>query len=749
MTTTMTPTTPTATRVQVDSKALYARLLAKENLVVEHDPNAETAFFDTVDRRLVLPVWQGMSDSVYNMLVGHEVAHALFTPTGDGWVDDLRKIDPDNANVVKGFFNVIEDARIERLLKQRYPGLRRDFLDGYNHMVTTDIFKIQGKDLSEMHLIDRVNLHYKVGVFIDVPFKAEELPLVNEIAKTTTYEDALDLTRRLYEFAKEQKRREREEQEETEGEGTGAGKDGDGEEGNGGGTDGGDEEGDEGGSGGGDKFENRDETEEGTVSGSKDGEGESNGDDAKKTKKGDQGGNLNGGNGSGGGAGLSNGADNEAPEAPVTDNALNRAADKFRSEDSKSKSDYIDLPRWRNEATETPADIIKAFEGTNGPNWVKAGSNLYREFLNENQNAINMLFREFEQRRAADVQRRTQVAETGAIDVNRLWSYRISEDVFATYQSVRDGQNHGLVFFIDWSGSMSPTLYETVKQCLCLAEFCRKATIPFEVYAFSDNGAAKAESWDYKGCRTKGIPSHLRLLNFLSSRSSGLEFKKSAMAFLCAARQGRIDNSTFVPSGFNLGGTPLNAATVAALTIVPTFKAANRLQVVHTVFLTDGGAGDDIYIKDKINGYDGAPLPTEAVRCGRKPFYRFGGWQTSKPNMGYSCSTHRFLLELLAASNPGTNVIGFFLDTLRNLKHHSPTAAEHGYVCVPKYHGYTQWFGIVNSKGDDTDYWDRLTTKNNITASTVRTAMAREFAKVKGNRQFLARFAEIISKERK
>jgi hypothetical protein len=743
-----TTTTPTATRTQVDSKALYAKLLANENLVVEHDPKADTAYFDTLDRRLILPVWRGMSNEVYNMLVGHEVAHALFTPTGDGWVADLVKIDPKNVGTVKGYFNVIEDARIERLLKQKYPGLRRDFLEGYDHMVKSDIFKIQGKDLAEMGLIDRINLHYKIGVFVNVPFTAEELPLVNEVAKTSTYADALDLTKRLYEFAKDQKRREREEQES--GEGAGAGNDQDqnqdqDQRGGTGGEEGDEQEGDEGGTGDGEKFENPDETEDASASGNK-GDGESKADKGKD--KADNGG-KEGGNGSGSGAGVTNGELNDAPEAPVTDGALDRASEKFR-EDRDRKSDYIDIPRWRNEATESPADVIKAFTNYNSGGWTATGARLYREFLAENQNAINLLYREFEQRRAADVQRRTRESDSGSIDVNRLWAYRVSEEVFATYQTVRDGQNHGLVFFIDWSGSMSPTLYETVKQCLCLAEFCRKAQIPFEVYAFSDNGSSlkdnKESCWDTSKCRNAASMSYLRLINFLSSRSNGNEFKNAAMAFLCAGHQGRIDRDCVVPPSLNLGGTPLNAATVAAMSIVPTFKAANRLQVVHALFLTDGGAGDDLYVEDF---HDPLGNKQKIVRCAHRPYYRFNGWQTSKPNTGYSSCTNRLLLELLEAANPGTNVIGFFLETARNLKNHHGMKGDDGYVCHPKYNGYSQWFGIANSKSDDTNYWDRLNVKTNITASTVRTTMAREFAKVRGNRQFLARFAEIISKERK
>ena len=58
-------------------KGTLAKLLATENIIVEHR-RCETAQFDVDKRILTLPIWDA-SDRVYNMLVGHEVGHALYT----------------------------------------------------------------------------------------------------------------------------------------------------------------------------------------------------------------------------------------------------------------------------------------------------------------------------------------------------------------------------------------------------------------------------------------------------------------------------------------------------------------------------------------------------------------------------------------------------------------------------------------------------------------------------------------------
>ena len=61
-------------------KGQLAKLLATEDLIIEHK-KVETASFDVNRRLLTLPIWQDASESIYDMLVAHEVVHAMFTTT--------------------------------------------------------------------------------------------------------------------------------------------------------------------------------------------------------------------------------------------------------------------------------------------------------------------------------------------------------------------------------------------------------------------------------------------------------------------------------------------------------------------------------------------------------------------------------------------------------------------------------------------------------------------------------------------
>ncbi len=144
-------------------KGNLARLLATENLIVEHRRVA-TASFDVDRRVLTLPNWDKASSTVYDLLVGHEVGHALFTPNED-WTGMF--------DCPKDFVNVIEDARIEKLMKQKYPGLRKSFAGGYKELNDQDFFGIADEDLNTFSLIDRINLHFKIGASAMVPFSIE------------------------------------------------------------------------------------------------------------------------------------------------------------------------------------------------------------------------------------------------------------------------------------------------------------------------------------------------------------------------------------------------------------------------------------------------------------------------------------------------------------------------------------------------------------------------------------------------
>ena len=179
--------------VNHEIKTQLAKLLATENFVVEHK-DVNTASFDVYDRILVLPLWKLASNVVYDLLVAHECSHALFTPNED-WRDKI--------SVPLQFVNVVEDARIEKLMKRKYPGLAKTFYQGYQELNDDDFFAIGDEDIDTFNLADRGNLYFKVGHFVDVAFSEREKQIISLIEDCETFDDTLNAAQILYDYCKD------------------------------------------------------------------------------------------------------------------------------------------------------------------------------------------------------------------------------------------------------------------------------------------------------------------------------------------------------------------------------------------------------------------------------------------------------------------------------------------------------------------------------------------------------------------
>ena len=178
------------------NKSTIAKLLSEEDINVVQK-QATTASFDVKNRELVLPIWKDeMSDNISDLLVCHEIGHALYTSEAM-----LKKMI--DRKIEKTFVNVIEDARIEKMVQQKYAGSRTVFLKGYKELVDKDFFGTKDKDISKMNLIDRINLHYKS--VSNVPFLEQEKIWVEKVNNVKTEDDVLNLAEELYKWMQENK----------------------------------------------------------------------------------------------------------------------------------------------------------------------------------------------------------------------------------------------------------------------------------------------------------------------------------------------------------------------------------------------------------------------------------------------------------------------------------------------------------------------------------------------------------------
>ena len=424
-------------------KGNLARLLATENLIVEHRRSAPTASFDVERRVLTLPAWDRASSVVYDLLVGHEVGHALFTPNLD-WTKEY--------DCPKDFINVVEDARIERLMKRKYPGLRKSFqMDTQNLTNKTSLIQKELTLIAIVLLIVSIST-LRLETSSLIPFNEEEKVFINRIENLETFEEVCKIAVEIYEFSKEKEP----ENPETIAPSTS----------------------------GSSENQSSDSSDESTIdSESQPDETENSGSPSEDEDDDSENETQEDGGGSTGGTSRTQDAFDKAAETLSSKSPYIRNTNYVEIPDSIDLNnivvDWKDVHDWADECRER---FAKDYEEDAFAHVDSA----YKEFRKSSVKKVNYLVKEFECRKSADAYARAATSRTGVLDTTKLHTYRYNEDLFKKVTVIPDGKNHGLLFVLDWSGSMQYELLATIKQLLNLTTFCRKVQIPFEVYAFTN-----------------------------------------------------------------------------------------------------------------------------------------------------------------------------------------------------------------------------------------------------------------------
>lgn len=700
--------------LNVEVKGNLARLLATENLIIEHR-NVDTAMFNIKDRVLTLPMWENASINVYDMLVGHEVGHALYTP--DKWGDDY--------GVPQSYINVCEDARIEKLMKRKFPGLARNFYAGYRDLADEDFFEIGDRPIDSYALIDRVNLYFKIGLHAGEVFTwtEKEKIVVDMVGDAETFEETIEAVRHL--LALEQEMKDNETQldniETTSEEGSGPSGMSDTE-----------------------SFE--------------DGESQQNSDDDQPDKS-----NQN----------TSPITINTGAQESETDKAFSESIKKLlgNSYNNNKNIQYVELPDLKvdtlvisnkqimkecNEAFASQAAIL--FTETD-----KA----YLTFRNEAQREVNYLVKEFEMRKSADQYARSSTAKTGILDTQKLHTYKWNEDVFKKINVVPDGKNHGLIFILDWSGSMGSCLKDTAKQLLNLAWFCKKVQIPFDIYAFTNNYLwdsaynVKDQTRDNPSKHHEAVAGQVcvnewfGLMNLVSSSGRNGKDLEQQLKNFWRLVDGVTIASYFLPVGYGLSGTPLNESVIALTALIPDFQKRTKVQKTNVVILTDGESqciNYHVEMSYKKGSLGTNNIDNDCMLRDRKTghiYPRFeGGYYTDKNT--------KIFLQCVRDRHPDVNLIGIRLINGRTLnKTYGTDECKISYEVVQKQWKKNKSAELVDFLGYQSLYLislDALSSNSNFDmdieyedTKQISNAFTKSFVKKGVNKKMLTSFASLIS----
>jgi hypothetical protein len=701
--------------VNYEIKSQLAKLLATEDLLVEHK-KVETASFNVDTRVLTLPMWDKASNGVYDLLVAHEVGHALFTPNID-WTEKV--------NIPPMFVNIVEDARIEKLMKRKYAGLPKTFYRGYKELNDEDFFSIEEHGVDKYGLADKVNLYFKIGNFVDISFDSiEESHIVSLISNAETFDEVLEASEILYKYCKNEK----EEQSKVKNL---------------------DEHEKEQGSSSGETEDTEQDTEQ--VSDQTDfNQEESSNQESEEVDESDSYG----------------GTDNDEEPQVETMNSLDQ-----KLKDLSTLEGYdtqylevpeIDLDNFIISNSKIHEQIDEHFNAMEADFDYVDGK--YREFKRSAQKEVNYLVKEFECKKSADAYARSFTSRTGVLDTSKLHTYKYNEDLFRKVNIVPDGKNHGLIFIIDWSGSMGHYMMDTIKQLFNLVWFCQKVKIPFDVYAFSNSYKCVEYDEDGNSVYPKAhhdrevgkfyIPDDVCLINLFTSGLNNKNFEKQMLNVWRNVYAMRFYAGFQPHHRLSLGGTPLNEALISLHQIIPQFKKDNGVQKVQCIVLTDGEGGHLRTFKKVKSYYDGSDdirpwtISYNAYLRNRKTGYVY------KVPEQFNAFTDMLLTDL-RQSFKDTNFIGIRIlsgsDFSRMNRIYNTNIEENGKImntwkkqksAVFYNSGYHAYFMLsTNALQNDSQF----EVSDNATKVQIKNAFQKSLKSKKMNKKILTEFVELVA----
>jgi len=530
---------------------LVANLLAEENLTVVRVPS-KTASFNIKTRVLSLPIWKDLTPEMEDLFVIHEVGHALYT--GEEFLVESKDMPG-----LHSYLNVVEDARIEKLMKRKFPGVRKAMNTAYAQLNDKDFFGIKDLDLNACLLIDKINIHFKVGYSSGIKFTPEENRFVVRAERAETIEQVIQLSKEIREFSMQKLKEEKEEKQRA-------------------------------------KAEEVEEDDDGEEFEPQPSHGEPEyGDDLPEDEEDEE--------DFGADDTVSTGADEEEVEVDeedelesITDKALQDKLEEFADDSiqyryysvisDEGNDPIVGYKQIFQDTQQFDADITEGHKAD------------FNKFMQNSTTMVNYMVKEFEMKKSADQYKRATTSKLGSLDMRKLHSYKFVDDIFKQITVVPGGKNHGMMFLLDWSGSMSSVMRPTLEQLINLVMFCRRINIPYEVYAFTSSyGRLTYGTPEYEERASKNndkrkelgaiddyalyaLPGSYNLLELFSNKMSASAFNSMARRLLAPG--------FFQQRGYGMGGTPLNEALVYMMDYIPKFNKKNLIQKTTFITLTDG-----------------------------------------------------------------------------------------------------------------------------------------------------------------
>ncbi len=522
--------------INQEADSLLANLLATENITLFYDKNINTAFFDLKKRELHLPIFSDLKEEEKFMWIIHEIGHALFSPPEEyGQLVENAKDTGKNLNLFLDIINVLEDYRIEKLLKLKYKGAEKILFKGMKTILLrpefSSLFTREKYFDLNFNLIDRINIFSKTHglLFFDVPEDIKEW--IDKVIELKTFSDVKELAEILYEKVVKSHQN---------------------------------------------NFlalnynQNKETTNE---------KNEQKNNESKF---------------------VSNPNDNQESLDVKNINLANQCSNIQKALDSlKQSSNSSKLKQFENYNT-----VLISIDEYNFKDYLvsteefvqstqsylyKDPKNIWKRDIELIKQKVNTFVQEFSLKKNANNFAKETHFLSGELDENLLYSYKLNDKLFKEYVYSPQQKNHGLVIFLDMSGSIKNIISFLTMKVLTLLLFCEKVNIPYVVYGFTTNyRSSKTENEkERKSGRydprenifyvNGNSEDFTRCFGLVELFNSNKPFAKKILVY-----------SILKEGAFSFSDTPLFQAKMCVPSIYKYYKNLWNTEKIHFIFLTDG-----------------------------------------------------------------------------------------------------------------------------------------------------------------
>lgn len=532
---------------------VYSQILSSDNVTLSYSPDAATATFDVSSRHVILPTWDCLDEMSTQALASHEIGHAKFSTYA---LEDFKEL----FTRYKDLFNVVEDARVERLMKKEFKGLKAIFQDGYSTIAKGGVFPLE--DVETASLIERLNIFTKFGFMMDVPFfTKEEAEFSYRILNLSTKTDVVDLCEDILDYLKK----------------TGADKSSSstveslklGEQK----------------PSSGEISENVNTDDSTSIEADEDDINES-----KRSSKSDSK-ELNSDNSDETNKEIDKEGKDEQECETDGDASISPSELDELLKDNRTRSferNINDIFKERKEKSEKHLVIIDSedvlqdcYVDLSEAAFHLDGGRIPKNLLNVIEKSAAAAAARFHQKKSALENQARRKVNVGRVDTRRLAKYSVSDAIFKTTEKLAQGCNHGVVLLMDFSMSMS--MIHNVQRCACLqaailGRFCQMTGIPFSIIVF---GGEARYGW------------HNTSAKMVVKLADSSHFDPRIFARLAEIRQNRghiaiedVDGQKyyFRPGG----GTPTLQALLVARNEVKSMRKQG-VEKIAVIVSTDGG----------------------------------------------------------------------------------------------------------------------------------------------------------------